>query len=522
MKNRLSLVIILLLFLSNLIAQNKNISNGAIFEGEPFMAVNPTNPNNMVVAWMGFVYNNGTGLTIKVKSTFNGGLTWSTAKNMPHAKANYKSADPSMVFDMQGNLFLSFIDWHETPDSGGVYVFKSTNGGLTWGNSTKVIDVHADANKLPLDRPWLSMNKTGDQLFITTKPAPTVLPPNRPYFMASIDSGLTWKPWRYLDTTGYLVGNTIVQPMAAPTAYSNKFYAVYPSYLASQYVYAQYILATSANAGNSFTYHRVIGGVGTATNDSAKLGYKLIEDPSDTNHLAFIFPYAPYGDIDVMITESFNGGLTWSTQKRVNDDTQGNGKMQDLVNADFDTDGDMIVTWRDRRNGSGSGFATSYEVYAAFLKKGTSNFSSNFKISDNIIAYDTILSKNGNDFMSVILRDDTLSAVWGDTRDGSLDIWFSKKSAINTTTSPTSISLINSENVFFTVYPNPTSGVFNVKMNDASIMDDIKIVNMKGDIVYATKVNNNSASIDLTDQASGVYMLIVNSNNKMYSQKIIR
>ena len=45
-------------------SQNVNLSNLAVFEGEPYLAINPTNPKNMVVAWMGFVFSNGTGLTI--------------------------------------------------------------------------------------------------------------------------------------------------------------------------------------------------------------------------------------------------------------------------------------------------------------------------------------------------------------------------------------------------------------------------------------------------------------------------
>ena len=53
-------VIILLLILSiSSNAQNQNLSNGNVFEGEPFIAINPTNTQNIVVAWMGFVAANG-------------------------------------------------------------------------------------------------------------------------------------------------------------------------------------------------------------------------------------------------------------------------------------------------------------------------------------------------------------------------------------------------------------------------------------------------------------------------------
>ena len=32
---------------------NTNLSNGLLFDGEPFIALNPTNPQNLVAAWMG-------------------------------------------------------------------------------------------------------------------------------------------------------------------------------------------------------------------------------------------------------------------------------------------------------------------------------------------------------------------------------------------------------------------------------------------------------------------------------------
>ncbi|VAX17398.1 hypothetical protein MNBD_IGNAVI01-1196 [hydrothermal vent metagenome] len=47
-------IIISLLFLSvSSFPQNQNLSDGNIFDGEPFIAVDPLNPQHMVVAWTG-------------------------------------------------------------------------------------------------------------------------------------------------------------------------------------------------------------------------------------------------------------------------------------------------------------------------------------------------------------------------------------------------------------------------------------------------------------------------------------
>ncbi len=508
------------LSINQLHAQNQNLSNGNVFEGEPYVAINPVNSQNIVVAWMGFVFNSGSGLTIKVRSTFNGGLTWSTAVNMPHIVSTYQSADPSMAFDGNGKLFLAYIDHRENPDSGGVYLFKSVDGGLTWSNPVQVIDMYADGSKKPIDRPWLVINNSGDKLYLTTKPPSWVMPPNRPYFSASLDSGQTWQPWRYVDSTGYYVGSLIAAPMAVPACNENKVHVVYPSYVFSQNIYPQFIIATSANSGSTFSYHSVISGISTATNDTSKTAYKILEDPSDSNHLVFVYPYVPSGDIDIMITESFNGGVSWNTPGRVNDDAQGNGKMQDMLWAAFDTDGDLLITWRDRRNAPGSGYSAASEFFAAFRDKDSSQFSPNYAITDSIVAYNSILAQLGNDFMSAALMNDTLSAAWANTRDGSLDIWFVRMLA--SSGSITGISLIESESPLVSIYPNPSSGIFRIEMYNHSSIDEIRVLNIKNELILFRKVISRECILDLSAQPPGIYFIKIVSAGRTVAQKIVK
>ncbi len=36
--------------------QNQNISLGNVFDGEPYITINPNNSQHMVVAWMGYKF----------------------------------------------------------------------------------------------------------------------------------------------------------------------------------------------------------------------------------------------------------------------------------------------------------------------------------------------------------------------------------------------------------------------------------------------------------------------------------
>jgi hypothetical protein len=107
--------------------------------------------------------------------------------------------------------------------------------------------------------------------------------------------------------------------------------------------------------------------------------------------------------------------------------------MQDFVWADFDSDGDLVITWRDRRNSSSNGYQTESEIWASVRWKDSTNFSPNFNITSQQVAYDSVLTEKGNDFMCVAVENDTLNAVWGDTRNGKLNIWFQRMSLQNGT-----------------------------------------------------------------------------------------
>ncbi len=519
-KHLLNITSLIFILSSSLFAQEKNISTGSVFEGEPFLAVNPNNYRHLVIAWMGFVPGNALRLSIKTKVSFDAGTTWSNSVTQPHIASSFQSADPSIVFDKNNNVFLCYIDYKQ-PDSGGVYITKSKNGGLVWGSPIKIISANGDGTKIPLDRPWLTINNEGNKLFVTTKPAPWVLPPNRPYFIGSIDSGVTWSALRYLDTTNFLVGNLIAGPMASPCVSGNTFYAVYPSYLASQNINSRYIIASTNNNGISFNYKEVViasSCTAAITNDSAKNGYRLVGNPKDTNHLAFIYFCGAANDADVYFTETKNAGTTWSTPKKINDDASGNGVIQDMVWADFDTDGDLAITWRDRRNASNKGFAAACEFFAAFRCADSLNFKPNMVISDSLVAYNTILSASGNDCMSSVLRNDTLYAAYGSTRDGSLDIWFKK--VVATTGCVTSTALINSESNKLFVYPNPTHNKLYVQTLNNYTNASIQITTLTGQVVKKIKnVNTANLIVDVEDLPSNIYLLSIINKSEVLKMK---
>ena len=498
-----------LLTSSPIFSQNTNLSNGLAFDGEPFLTVNPTDPHHFVVAWMGFQLGNN--LVIKTTVSTDAGLSWSTPIGVPHTQSGHTSADPSLRWDHQGNLFLCWIDYNRnTFATGTIEVVKSTDGGLTWGAPAEVISLTDCPGKYCIDRPWMVIDTTAGSnqgnIYVTSMNAEPALgnPPYNPYFTRSTNGGTSFDTPQFLDTTGWLAGSLINKPMPTPAVTPNgTFHAIYPSYETSQNLFPQYILASSTNGGTSFTYSTAEVQTTQGANDSlAKKGYLLLADPTNSDHLVNLSVRGPNGDLDILMTETTDGGQNWSSPERINDDPIGNGVLQDMVWGAFDTDGDLVVCWRDRRNASGTGYQQATEMYAAVRWADSSGFEANVPISSTDAAFDVVLNEAGNDFMGVVFVDDTLSAAWGDVRTGTLSIWFTRMSMRDGMSA--TYPVISEPSPQEIAYPNPTSGM--LKLKEVEKPYQYQVVDLNGRTVVESAVTYEE-EINLSGLKSGLYFL---------------
>lgn len=497
---------------------NSNISNGSLFDGEPFLVINPGNPQNLVVAWMGIHFTGGQfRVGIKTRASFDGGSSWSAVNILPHQVSGYGSADPSMAFGNSGLLYVCYIDYRQNPDSGGIYVARSTDGGVNWDAPSKAFDMYDDTAKRPIDRPWMvvdnSATSTEGTLYITTKPAPWISPPNRNYFKSSVDSGFTWTALANVDGGSHLVGNVIAQPMATPAVTSNgAFCSIYPSFVASQNPLPAYYFSKSYDRGQSINYTTVFSSVPQGADTNLKNGYLLMAHPSDSNRLVFLLPNSQTSDQDILSFNTFDGGQTWTGPFRVNDDALSNGVFQDMVWGAFNSNGDVIVTWRDRRNSFIAGFwDASYEFYYSVSTDNGNTFSSNQALSSQQIVFDSLIAENGNDFMSCALAGDTLYTVWGDTRDGKMNIYFSKiLSATNT--SIEMVNLSGEEN--FSIFPNPADDVVSIKIARTIPGQKVLVFDSKGRNILSMDIESGEMSFDTKQFTAGIYFVKIGNNIK--------
>jgi hypothetical protein len=115
-----------------------NISNdGPADNGdnEVDIAINPTNPLNLIAAWNDY----GVGSSCGLGYSTNGGRTWRTSwlRGVTPAGGNstfdYGAGDPSVGFLSDGTAVLSCAAWGASRSQpSAIFASRSTDGGMTW------------------------------------------------------------------------------------------------------------------------------------------------------------------------------------------------------------------------------------------------------------------------------------------------------------------------------------------------------------------------------------------------------
>ena len=105
-------------------APNIDVSQLSNNESEETIAVNPTNPNNIVIVTNVVVPAAGMFAAV----SFDGGITWATRIIANNDNLGAACCDPSLSFDEFGNLFLAYL----FNVGNTVPVALSTDGGLSF------------------------------------------------------------------------------------------------------------------------------------------------------------------------------------------------------------------------------------------------------------------------------------------------------------------------------------------------------------------------------------------------------
>src|ERR1041385_4323284 len=295
---------------------NINLSNEANPQNEPSVKISRKDPNRAVAAWRDF----RTGVNPPIRRigytyTTNSGSTWSTSALLPIVSAEYpRSSDPAVTVDTAGNFYIATISITDRDDAGKIIIFKSTDQGVTF-NSTYAAP--ADTENIYDDKEYIVCDYAPsspycNNLYISWTRFTINSNFVGNFFTRSTDGGATWSPSLQFNEPGN--GGQGSDPVVGP---NGDIYVVWAS--------GSVMFDKSTNGGTSFGTDQVLP-------IDADFGFPSIAvdgtgGPRNGN-IYVVSTDTRNGDRDIYFTSSTNGGATWSSAVRVNDDNVANGKFQ--------------------------------------------------------------------------------------------------------------------------------------------------------------------------------------------------
>lgn len=223
-------------------------------------------------------------------------------------------------------------------------------------------------------------------------------------------------------------------------------------------------------------------------------------------------------DTDVWLAKSTDGGDTWSSPMRVNDD--GVGNQQFFTSMDIDqTNGNLFFVFYDRRETSGN----LTDVYLAYSTDGGDTFT-NTKISE------TSFNPNSGvffgDYTFITVHNNIVRPIWTRLDGGSLSLWTNITPFEELSNGPSIQN--NLEEVV--QYPNPSSNISYVsfKLHELSTVS-IKLFNQQGQEVYTILENQEKPygkyvipiNLDQINLSDGSYFCKLSVNGVSKTLKMI-
>ncbi len=222
-------------------------------------------------------------------------------------------------------------------------------------------------------------------------------------------------------------------------------------------------------------------------------------------------------DTDVWLVKSIDGGISWSSPKRVNDDSAGKQQFFSWMTLDQAT-GYLWFVFYDRRNYNDN----KTDVYMAVSKDGGNSFE-NFKVSESYFLPDSQVFFG--DYTSVTAYSNIVRPIWTRLNNGDLSIF---TAIINPDV--TSVTEVKEEEES-TLAPNPSTDevYFSYKLRKAEKVK-LLIRDMNGSIISVLQ-DNNLASGKYVEKISaekyslkpGMYFFeLITSQGKKISKFIIQ
>jgi hypothetical protein len=367
-------------------ADNAANQPGTFFPGttvEPYFAVNPTNPKNLVGIWTQDEWSNGGGRGIGIAVSFNGGNSWKIGVmqglTLTADGAFERAGDSWLSFAPNGDLYFTSI-LVDIKATGGyapseTIVEKSTDGGLDW--SAPITLVQSSDPKIFNDKDSITADPTApgfayavwDQIQNGSK-GPAM-------FTQTTNGGQSWSTPSTIFDPGGNNSTSDNQIIVLPNGTIADFFAVVPNGTGHHQITVN--LIHSSDKGQTWEKNPIQ--VGTVDIPSAAIEpitdpntgqtvdvpagqVNIVVDPRNGNLYAAWMDsrFSNLQHVSIAFSMSTDSGYTWSAPIQINQTPTNipSGDQQAyLPSIAVAANGTVAVTYYDFRfNGTGPGLLT--------------------------------------------------------------------------------------------------------------------------------------------------------------------
>jgi len=225
----------------------------------------------------------------------------------------------------------------------------------------------------------------------------------------------------------------------------------------------------------------------------------------------------------VWLAKSTDGGASWSTPLRVNNDAAGKQQFFTWMDIDQKT-GYLYFVFYDRRAYAGN----ETDVYMARSVDGGTTFQ-NFKISEAPF----VPSANVffGDYNNLSVQNGIVRPIWTRMDSGKLSVWTALVDTSGISGVVTSIPGVTEQVQSIESYPNPftNSAFVSFKLKNTATVT-ISIYDITGRLVRTPVKNKRYVPGKYTEKidaatygiAAGTYIYTILVNNKLYSRKMVK
>jgi hypothetical protein len=390
-----------------------NQDNTQELQNEQQIVTNPLNPDNLCAVWRDFRLGYR---RVGYAASFDGGINWT--EGLLDEPTYPWHSDPGITVDADGNFFAVILSYTSTSQPNGLYVYKSSDGGLSWGDPVTVINGVSGVFE---DKELIGCDRT-----------------DSPY---RGNLYVTWARFGY--GTDILVSRSTDggQSFQAPiniSSYSSHQWPV-PVVGADGAVYIAWVnysplsirFAKSTNGGASFGSDRSLTSVsfypgningGIMTFPFPAMDADITGGPYNGNLYVAYMDYGSGSGTDIFFKRSTNDGTTWSPAIRINDDPQGVNRDQFHPWISIDEAGVISVIFLDRRDDPGNYY---YNLYMTQSSDAGVTWSDNIRISDISSDPQAGSARAGllGEYIGLTSSNGRVNPLWTDTRNGHQDAY---------------------------------------------------------------------------------------------------